>query len=173
MNLNNRFKTEFLMRITQELPQTPQWKIEQLSCVIESLEFSIAEGIKASWQQTAAFEGRLRVEVLSADLQNKHSEPFIDNLLNHEIILLPDEGVNTGNLSEQGRFIFRNWSNVVTKVEGIDTLIVSIDFDVQGSLVKKIAIENRPDIYLSQAPKIGLVHKDDYVPIDEYLQNPP
>ena len=150
-------------RLTEHLPLEGEasWDETTAACVMEELQLQHAEGIESDWQQAAALGGVMQAELLGAGVGDRAVEPLIASLLDDVLMLAPEESIAAGELSEKARATLTGWREEIRDNQRIPVLI----FQVSGALVRKLAAHAAPDLYASQAPKIGAAHVDDYVEI--------
>ena len=163
MRLRNRLQNQLLERLGLFLPREPQleWSEADIKCVFENLQLTPEDKTDKDWHQVVSFDGILQVLLPGASIHSLVAEVFINSLINDVLVLQPDESISVGGLSEEARAILTRWSETI---DG-EQLTTSLYLEVNGYIVQRVELHQRPEVLVGIAPEIGIQHRDKYTPI--------
>lgn len=175
MNVKYRIVDEVL-RLLNEMAspegQVDFWNSKNVDSHFDTLDISSLDKTEDLWQYTTQLKGTLRISLLidqsttpSIDARSINFDTFIDKVVNQEIIISPDDNVNTGEMSEIAQAQLIKLMEVPNHgLESIDSLgkKTHLIFAVNAFLLKKITASTRPEVWLGQSPDIGIANVDQY-----------
>lgn len=116
MRLTNRFKEQLEIRLSQYAGDALSMQADTLVCTEEKISLSPSGGMKDTWQLCVKIEGTVHMEVRLDDFGVFDLSPLMESLVNDTIILQPNDEVMASELSENARFILKEWSMLRTQV---------------------------------------------------------
>ncbi|MCF6432660.1 hypothetical protein [Leisingera sp. MMG026] len=162
MRLRSEAAKALQARMQEAFPEALEtaWDTSAVLVMVENLNFKSASGYKGDWQRKASFDGVLRAELRTGDVDSSLPELLAVSLAGDPVFVrLPDPGqtaVAEGEAWPKARLVFKDLRDTVRD----QAVIGALRFDVSGEICLYAPDPGRPDAKLRDGLEERLILGD-------------